>query len=128
MIGNNATGKSATIFRVLHLLLRHFNSYSRQPTKSGIARAIDALAGSSRPYRPDDFPIDLGGYAAGVSAREYWLALFHDLTVSRRASAERLARARVSLVRFAGRPSAETGSAAAIAKRMNPLGAPPQIA
>jgi hypothetical protein len=43
----------------------------------------------------------------------------------RRIRAERGARLRTKLCRPAGMPRAETGSASALAKRMNPLGAPP---
>ncbi|WP_322093947.1 hypothetical protein [Paraburkholderia bannensis] len=67
--------------------------------------------------------------SAGQLAKDFFLQTLRELSASHRDLASRRALARATHMRV--RPNsgltAETGSAAAIAKRMNPLGAPPRL-
>ncbi|CAG9268190.1 conserved hypothetical protein [Paraburkholderia unamae] len=67
--------------------------------------------------------------SAGRLAKDYLLETLRELSASHRDLASKRALARVAHmhVRPTSGPAAETGSAAAIAKRMNPLGAPPHL-
>jgi hypothetical protein len=104
-------------------------AFKKPPTKSSYTQAIEAFVGSGRRSLPSYYiTAGLDTATSRWVAREYWLDLLHGLVVNRREMKKRLAGARSLVLQYVKRPVAETGSSAAIAKRMNPLGAPPQIA
>jgi hypothetical protein len=99
--------------------------FEKPPTKSSVTQAIEAFVGSRRRSQPFYYitaPLDTA--TSRWLAREYWLDLLHGLVANRREMKKRLAGARNLVLEYVKRPVAETGSSAAIAKRMNPLGAP----
>jgi hypothetical protein len=95
---------------------------------SPVARAIEKLFGSRLRYEANYLTQTEVNLSSRWLAREYWLERLHSLVANVRRMSQRLAVARLSLSRFLRQPITETGSSAAIAKRINPLGAPPQIA
>jgi hypothetical protein len=110
-------------------LLNAARAARARPRKTGLARAIGAVF--KTPFvRRSGFHWELSANQTVVhlSVREYYRELLRELVSSRRLIAECFARARSSLIRPKARPVTETGSAAAIARRMTPLGAPPQFA
>lgn len=118
-------GISEYLFQIWRRL---FEPEAEDPALSPFARAAEKLYGSKLRHGASAF---FGSEITALSeqlARDFWLAQMHALIVRARQLAERLAAARLPMLSGLGRRTAETGSSAAIAKRLNPLGAPPQIA
>jgi len=99
-----------------------------RPSKSLVAQVAAALLGSRTALGADYLAADFDAVSSRELAREYRLAQLRELVASRRHLAQHFAAARAFLLRHIARATVETGSTAAIAKRMTPLGAPPQIA
>ncbi|MEM5389852.1 hypothetical protein VSR68_40980 [Paraburkholderia phymatum] len=99
-----------------------------RPSKSLVAQVAAALFGSRTAPGADYLAADFDAVNSRELAREYRLARLRELVASRRHLAQCFAAARAFLLRHIARATVETGSTAAIAKRMTPLGAPPQIA
>ena len=97
-------------------------------TKSPVVRAIEKLFGSRLRYEADYLTAAEICLSSRWLAREYWLEQLNSLVAHARRLAQRLAAVRLSLLQRLIKPTSETGSSAAIAKRLNPLGAPPQLA
>ncbi|MEW6342940.1 MAG: hypothetical protein AB1704_19955 [Pseudomonadota bacterium] len=98
------------------------------PAKSSLSREIEAILGIRRRFQPFYATIGLDTATSRWLARQYFFAQLHEFVENRAGIKKRLADARNRILQYIGRPVAETGSSAAIAKRINPLGAPPQIA
>ena len=105
-----------------------FRSKADNRAMSPVARAIEKLFGSRLRYAADYLNETEIALSSRWLAREYWLEQLHLLVTDARRLAQRLGAVRLSLLRRLVNPTAETGSSAALAKRLNPLGAPPQIA
>jgi hypothetical protein len=100
----------------------------KRPSKSLFAQVAAALFGSRASLSPSYLAADPDAITSRWLARQYCFEQLRELGAARRSVAKRLATARAFLLRHIARAIVETGSAAAIAKRMTPLGAPPQIA
>lgn len=137
VIGPNTTGMSflgssssvhdSAFLRVLASMLRG-RSRGRRVPKNKLAQAVEQLIGA--PFRPlaSCFFDDASMVSARILAEQFYLAEWRDLVESCRERAQRWARTLATLIKRFFDPAPETGSAAAIARRMNPLGAPPQYA
>jgi len=98
--------------------------FEKPPTKSAVTQAIEAIVGSRRPFQPFYVTTAIDTVTSRWLARQYWFDQLHDLVENRLEIKKRLAGARNLILQHFKRSVAETGSSAAIAKRMNPLGAP----
>jgi hypothetical protein len=121
------TGMDA-VLQVCGFLYAQLVDIPKPPAKSCLSRAIEAIVGSRRRFQPFYVTTGLDTATSRWLARQYFFAQLHDLVENHLGIKKRLTGARNRVLQYIGRPVAETGSSAAIAKRINPLGAPPQIA
>lgn len=116
------------VFQVWHFLYGRIFARPKAPTKSFLSKTIESIVGSRRQLRPFYDATELGRGISHCLWREYFSAQLQDFVHNRLQIKQRLAATRERFLQYIGRPVTETGSSAAIAKRINPLGAPPQIA
>lgn len=109
---------------ICRLIYGRFLEKREAPTRSPLSKAIEAIVGSRRRFRPFDATADVDKVTSRWLARQYFFARLRDFVDDRLEIKKRLAATRERVLQYVGRPVAETGSSAAIAKRINPLGAP----
>ncbi|WP_155626124.1 hypothetical protein [Burkholderia vietnamiensis] len=117
-----------------HRIFGTHASRTRRASRTELTLAVDAFVGRSDRPQPSSCLADA---SIGVSlllgqahalVTEYVRSLVRESMDRRRSFVKQHSAALKRLCRILIRPIAETGSAAAIAKRMNPLGAPPRFA
>jgi hypothetical protein len=115
--------------RGLLAFLSYFGLPRRALVQSQTSRAVERLWGGKLRRRARYVVADVGWASTGRLARDFLLAAWRELSVIYRDLANRRAFHRASRIRVKPNnlPVTETGSAAAIAKRINPLGAPPHL-
>jgi hypothetical protein len=115
--------------RGLLAFLRYFALPRRKLVQSQTSRAVERLWGGKLRRRASYVVGDVGWTSTGRLARDFLLAAWRELSDIYRDLANRRALHRASRIRVKPNnlPVTETGSAAAIAKRINPLGAPPYL-
>ncbi|MCP3713197.1 hypothetical protein M3I54_41130 [Paraburkholderia sp. CNPSo 3274] len=114
---------------LLAILGQYFGRPTRTLVQSQTSRAVERLWGGKLRRRTSYVVVDSGWTSSVRLARDFFLAAWRELSDIHRdlASKRALVRALHIRVKSSNAPTAETGSAAAIAKRMNPLGAPPYL-
>ncbi|AOJ64635.1 hypothetical protein WJ32_18860 (plasmid) [Burkholderia ubonensis] len=129
--GSNA-GSGSHFVSLAHYVLQRVMSATaareRRLPKSKISGAVEQLAGGRFRLVAMCFVVDVPQRSVNWRSPQEFMETLRELVDSRRESLKRRAQSLVSLVRRLLDPALESGSAAAIAKRMNPLGAPPQFA
>ncbi|HHV7522383.1 TPA: hypothetical protein ACUNF5_003893 [Burkholderia orbicola] len=117
-----------------HRIFGTHASRTRRASRTELTLAVDALVGSSDRPQPSSCLADASNGAsllldqAHALVTEYVRSLVRESMGRRRSFVKQHTAALKRLCRILILPIAETGSAAAIAKRMNPLGAPPRFA
>ncbi|MCA8059625.1 hypothetical protein [Burkholderia cepacia] len=99
----------------------------RRLPKSKISDAVEQFAGGRFRLAAMCFVVDVPQRSVNWRSPQEFMETLRELVDRRRESLKQRAQSLVSLVRRLVDPAPESGSAAAIAKRMNPLGAPPQF-
>ena len=114
---------------LLAILRQYFGGPTRTLVQSQTSRAVERLWGGKLRRRTSYVISDSGWTSGGRLARDFFLAAWRELSDIHRdmASKRAVVRARHIRVKPSNAPTSETGSAAAIARRMNPLGAPPHL-
>ncbi|WP_146075235.1 hypothetical protein [Burkholderia anthinoferrum] len=129
--GSNA-GSGRHFVSLAHYVLQRVMSATaareRRLPKSKISDAVEQLAGGRFRLVAMCFVVDVPQRSVNWRSPQEFMETLRELVDSRRESLKRRAQSLVSLVRRLLDPAPESGSAAAIAKRINPLGAPPQFA
>lgn len=122
-------GNNGGFERGLLAILRYFGCSGRALVQSQTSRAVERLWGGKLRRRTSYVVSDGSWASTGRLARDFFLAVWRELSVIHSDLANK--RARVRALRIHAKPKnapvTETGSAAAFAKRMNPLGAPPHL-
>lgn len=115
--------------RGLLAILRYFGRPVHKLIQSETSRAVERLWGGKFQRRTGYVVADSSWTSTGRYARDFFLATWRELSDIHRDLASKRALMRAVRIRVMPNsvPAAETGSAAAIAKRMNPLGAPPHL-
>ncbi|RQU68111.1 hypothetical protein DF141_28335 [Burkholderia cenocepacia] len=128
--GSNAGSASRLIslaYYVWQRVMSATTARERRLPKSKISGAVEQLAGGRFRLAAMCFVVDAPQRSVKWLSPQEFMETLRELVNRRRESLKRRAQSLVSLVRRLVDPAPESGSAAAIAKRMNPLGAPPQF-
>jgi hypothetical protein len=121
MIGDSRSGKSSLLLSIL----RAGFVFGVVPEKTRLSTEIGRALGSFCEPEAKYVALDSLLSKSLAIALDYAAEVFAEVEHSHRAVSKRLADSRLSLIRNVGRLVTETGSAAALANRMTPLGAPP---
>ncbi|MCR4469787.1 MULTISPECIES: hypothetical protein [unclassified Burkholderia] len=119
---------SISALELWHRILGTPAALTRRANRTDLMLAVEQFAGRLFRQQVTFYPNDVVITSSLVLVKEFARDTLREMLDRCRDIAKQCAAARASLRRRIINPAPETGSAAAIAKRLNPLGAPPQFA